>query len=434
MGSLFNKTAQTPQIDLSPVLDGNASIERRVAFLESETMRARRTALLAVELQGFDAAVASRPGKRILVAGWYGADNLGDELMLRAVLNHLPEEALDRTAVLLWDNSTYDRLSLDPRIHAIHYPASTRELDALVDHFDVVVWGGGAILDDAQFNDDANNFNTGNLFIRINELMIGRGKQVYCLGLSANEQVSGKRYIEHLKHIARHAAHFSLRDSRSIETLARCGISKQLLHACEDLVFSFDMQDRSDHAKTDGYTIGFILFHGDTPLETYARMIAGVVDAAKTVVEGKTTEVLLIPFLNEGHFDDRMNAELKGLLANLNADVDLADYTLDVSSSPIRRCDAVVCYKYHAALIACSYGIPCLIASRGENAHYANKMTHLAHLAGIEDCLHSAENFNANSAAIFADFLELQSLPAIDANVHQNATKYLTEICDKIAN
>lgn len=29
--------------------------------------------------------------KRILLAGWYGAENLGDELMMQTVIEHIPE-------------------------------------------------------------------------------------------------------------------------------------------------------------------------------------------------------------------------------------------------------------------------------------------------------------------------------------------------------
>lgn len=432
----FSGKIANPAPTFSPLTIGQERIEGRIAFLEAETMRARRTALLSMELQGFDLAVSQHPGKRILIAGWYGADNLGDELMLRAVLEHLPEEALSRTGVLLWDNSTYDRLTLDPRVHAIHYPATTRELDALVDHFDVIVWGGGAILDDGQFNDDAGNFNTGNLFIRINELMIGRGKEVYCLGLSANERLSDKIYLFRLNHIIENASHFSIRDKRSIALLNTLGMPENRITACEDLVFSMSAtRSLQKSPSTDYFTVGFVFFHTDNLLDTYAQVVADTLTAAKPFAEGKKLRALLIPFLNEGHFDERVNRDLKSrfdLQAN-EFDVELAEYELNPALSPILSCDLLVSYKYHSALIACCAGVPCLAVSRSEHAHYANKMAHLAKLAGVPDSCIGSTAFENDTAHCVQQFPTHPHVPVIESDVYASMASYMDSICKEIA-
>lgn len=432
----FSGKIANPATTFSPLTIGQERIEGRIAFLEAETMRARRTALLSMELQGFDLSVSQHPAKRILVAGWYGADNLGDELMLRAVLEHLPAEALSRTGVLLWDNSTYDRLTLDPRVHAIHYPATTRELDALVDHFDVVVWGGGAILDDGQFNDDAGNFNTGNLFIRINELMIGRGKEVYCLGLSANERLSNKNYLLRLSHIIEHASHFSIRDKRSIALLSTLGMPENKITACEDLVFSMGAtRSLQKTPNTDYFTVGFVFFHTDNLLDTYAQVVAYTLAAVKPFAGGKKLRALLIPFLNEGHFDERVNSDLKSqvdLQAN-EFDIELAKYELDPAQSPILSCDLLVSYKYHSALIACCAGVPCLAVSRSELAHYANKMAHLAELAGVSGSCINSIAFESDTANCVKQFLMRPHTPSIESDVYASMASYMDSICKEIA-
>ncbi len=409
---------------------------RRVSFLEAETMRARRTALMAAELQGFEAALRGVAGKRILIAGWYGADNLGDELMLRAVLEHLPQGALSRTAVLLWDNSTYDRMTLDARIHAVHYPATTRELDALVSHFDVVVWGGGAILDDKQFNNDVNNFNTGNLFIRINDLMLGRGKQVYCLGLSANETITDQRYLSKLRFIVEKASHFSLRDKKSAKLLASLGMPEDKLSTCEDLVFSMrSLRDVAKMPDEEFYTLGLVPFYADGLLDTYANVVRQSVSAAGAVAKDKRLRVMLIPFLNEGGFDERMNAELKRLVESrvTGCEVELATYEPNPAASPICKCDSVVCYKYHAALIACCAGVPCLMVSRSEHAHYANKMAHLAELAGIEYAQVPSAGFEEGTEACMKAFFASACSPKIDECVYANMDAYMGAVCQDIA-
>lgn len=432
--SLTGKRAN-PAHAFSPLAIGQERIEGRIAFLECEAMRARRAALLSMELQGFELAVSNNPGKRILVAGWYGADNLGDELMLRAVLEHLPEEALPRTGVLLWDNSTYDRLSLDTRAHAIHYPATTRELDALADHFDVVVWGGGAILDDKQFNNDAGNFNTGNLFIRINELMIGRGKEVYCLGLSANDSLSDGRYLSRLSHIIENASHFSIRDKHSVALLGILGMPVDKIISCEDLVFSMGTTGSLKKASDkDTFTVGFVFLHTDGLLETYAQVIRDTMLAVKAFASDKRLKALLVPFLNEGHFDERMNHKLMSQIdrqANGFA-IELADYELDPACSPILSCDMLVSYKYHSALIAYCAGIPCLMVSRGGHPHYANKMAHLAELAGVPDSCISSTVFEDDAAGNVGQFLAQPHSPAIESDVYVSMDRYMDTICREV--
>lgn len=105
------------------------ALEQRLAYFENlsyETTRAQRYA--NAEYLRLAQDRTSSGEKRILVAGWYGAGNLGDELILRALLSHLPEKAPGRTTVLLWDNPTYERLSLDLRVNTIHYPTTTWQL------------------------------------------------------------------------------------------------------------------------------------------------------------------------------------------------------------------------------------------------------------------------------------------------------------------
>lgn len=411
---------------LAPVGDSLKELNGRIAFLESELMVAGRTALTTLELNSFERYASKHPGKRILVAGWYGADNLGDELMLRAVLEHLPEEALSRTAALSWCNSTYDRLGLDQCIHVIHYPASTWELESVTDSFDVLVWGGGAILDDGQFNSDKGNFNTGNLFIRMSEMMLARGKQVYCLGLSSNVSLTKPDYIAHLKNIVEKADHFSLRDNTSLELLASLGIPREKMTRCEDLVFSYKELEAPHTPKSDdAFTLGFVLLNSPELNESYASAIAAAVNEAKRIHEDRQVKVLLIPFLNDGHFDDVQNADIKARLAAQDVEAELAEFTYSLADSPICRCDVLVSYKYHSALLACCYGIPCMVVARSEHPHYGNKMDYLARLAHAENALYTSAKVDEDPAAAFASFLENPPIPSVDKAVFAEAQSYL---------
>ena len=428
----------TKQPDLTSAISAFAEkqnvLEQRISFLECEQMRSRRTSLLAAELTNIRHAIPKDAGGRILVAGWYGADNLGDELMLRAVLEHFSDDALRRTSVLLWDNSTYNRLKLNHLVHTIHYPATTRELDFLVDCFDIVIWGGGAILDETQFNDDANNINTGNLFIRINELMLSRGRHVFCLGLSTIPELVNDEYINRLSRIIEKADHFSLRDKNSLDSLTKCGINPSKLTLCNDLAFSLSRLAELKRPERDSgkFVAGFVPFYPEIPTDTYEEIIFKTVKEAEKALGNQAIEVLLIPFLNEGHFDEIKNEELQKRLQARGLCASAADHTYCPKQSPILSCDAVISYKYHAALLACCFGIPCLMVSQGNHLHYPNKMNHLAELANVPSAHISNDKLASNPTLIAQTFFGDTQRPRIPKQTYCQAKQYLEKICAEI--
>ena len=93
----------------------NRNFEERMAVLEEKLDVVLRENQMLHEAIGriYDIADRQRyfngeyllpegvPSKKVLVAGWYGAGNFGDELMLRTVLRLVPEQCLGRTYVLL---------------------------------------------------------------------------------------------------------------------------------------------------------------------------------------------------------------------------------------------------------------------------------------------------------------------------------------------
>ena len=417
----------------SEVNDRFNSIDGRLSFIETELMRACSSSLLDVELHSFERATRNLDGPRILVAGWYGADNLGDELMLRSVLSYLPERALSRTAVLLWNNSMYERLGLDLRVHALHYPANAWEIEPIADSFDVLVWGGGAILDESQFNSDKGNFNTGNILVRLSETMLARNKRVYCLGLSSSTTFSSKDYIRHLSRIVEGASHFSLRDPYSVKALMSSGIDGHKLERCEDLVFSLrEAEGLSPRHRDSEFTVGFVFLNSPELCSSYAGLVTETYKAAKEMHPDKTIRILFIPFLNEGKFDEIQNGNIASLVRESGIEAELASYTYSLEDSPIGECDVLISYKYHSALLSCCYGIPCLFVVRGDHSHYENKMSHLAELAHASDDLVTADSLLANPKRILS-FIEKSSAPHVDRGVFCSAQTYLGQLCEQIA-
>ena len=399
------------------------------------SFKALRNSLQYVNLEYKNCLCATRE-RRILIAGWYGAQNFGDELMLRTLISYFPEEALSRITVLLWDNFSYPRFTLDGRIHVIHYPRSTWELETLADMFDVVGWGGGAILDDLQYAENPDNTNAGNLFIRFSELMLDRKKKVYCLALSANRSIQNVYYGGRLARIAASSDVFSVRDPYSIEVICGVGVAQDRVVLCQDIVFANKdlikvCVERGRQERGDCFKVGIVLLCAERYFTQYKAVLESVHEVLQNVFD--SFEMVLIPFLNENECDVGFYRNLKSSLSSIEKDILVANYADDLSKSPLLQCDFCLCYKYHAALIANAAGIPSLNVCRVDHPHYYNKMKYLAELFQYREHLCMSNEFEADPMRFLAFALKDETRPTLDESVLSDTAAWLEQVCCKIS-
>ena len=367
----------------------------------------------------------------ILLAGWYGAENLGDELMLQAVLSCFPENALNRVSVLLWNNYHYPIDLVDPRVTILHYPNSTWELDQLANHFSTLVWGGGAILDDKQFDDNPDNTNTGNLFIRLTKLMIARGKRVFSLGLSSNDVLSDNRYLSELNAIVDKSALFSLRDPNSKTTLECAGINTANIELCEDLAFASEqLASLPKHTSMthSSNRIAVVPLSSPGLFEHYRQVLAQFLNE----FAGRAIEVHLVPFVNNPQDRDIFYC---GELAAAASDerIVVEPYCHSIRELHFERYDAVVAYKYHAALISLVQETPTICVYTSTHPHYRNKVCHLASLFSNESHLFSSAEFeNSAQGAVVEILSHPTSSPKPCEQLLKSQRSWLQATCEAI--
>ena len=322
----------------------------------------------------------------ILLAGWYGADNCGDELMMQTVLEHLPESLLPNTTVLLWDNKDYSIAKIDPRVKTLHYPFTTQGIQALAELFDVVIWGGGAIIDDEQYSPSPMNHSTGNLLIRLSRRMLAQNKQVFCISLSSNGSIQNAEYIQELHTIINGAQYFSLRDPYSLETLKSAGINTARVQLDSDIVFADEHlhelaeQNRDASRSITNKPIGLVLHCFDGLGDFNYQLVQDVIALAGQTAGSKAPEVMLIPFYNEFESDTTYLNELVDRLREEHPEVVLPrvmPYEDDLSRSPLLECGIVLSCRYHASLIAGCLGIPFVAICNDLHSHYPNKTKYL---------------------------------------------------------
>lgn len=341
-------------------------------------------------LEFLEQASLGNRSPRILIAGWYGAENLGDELMMQTVLNYLPERLYERTTVLLWDNLQYPLWKLDPRIKVIHYPNTLWDIQALSRMFDVLIWGGGALLDDVQYDACVSNFNTGNLFIRLSKKMLGLDKKVYCIGLSSNQELEDPGYCRELEYIIDASEHFSLRDVYSLETLEKAGIDTTRVGITHDIAFaneqlawlgSAERKSLSDDARSRD-ALGMVLFCLDDLIGFNEQLLEDTVEHAGLQGEEEYPGgILLIPFYNENGHDtaylERLRERFLAKHDTCSVDITIGAYMEDFRKSPLLDCRFVISSRYHASLIAGCLGISFVSVCNDKHRHYQNKTAFL---------------------------------------------------------
>lgn len=373
-------------------------------------------------------------GRRILLAGWYGASNCGDELMMRTMLQHLEDRGV-RASVLLWNDPDYDFSSLPACADQLHYPRSIWELRQLAEYFDVLVWGGGAIIDERQFDHDPRNINTGNLFIWLSEEMLKREKDVYAVGLSANEFLeSNTEFSRRLAGVVAGCTHVSLRDGYSLETLRSVGVDVSRVELCEDIVFgNRAIGSRAPHGGDVPFTVGVVFMTGDVTNAHNQLALPRIIEHVEERF-GSNCRIRLIPFYNFWKFDTTL---LNRLVEDLGVSdrVEVASYTDDLQKLALLECDAVVAYRYHACLVAAAAGIPTLFMCVDDHPHYRNKMRRIAEVFGMSDNLLMASSCLVDGSfdARFGALLSTCQAPAVPAGLFQGSFDFLERICSSIA-
>lgn len=115
-------------------------------------------------------------GLKYLLVGFYGAVNLGDELMLQKIYEDLSLVKND-IYVLMCDNIELN-VFLYPGVNIIHYPKNKFDFNFLADAFDCVIYGGGAIIDDTMYSlNDSYKYDLGRIFIELSSAFIEKGKK-----------------------------------------------------------------------------------------------------------------------------------------------------------------------------------------------------------------------------------------------------------------
>lgn len=333
----------------------------------------------------------TKGGKRILLAGFYGADNLGDELMLQSIINAFPKEKQRDITVMLFDNDAYDYSHL-PAVNFMHLPKNKFDYNMLADKFDVLIWGGGALIDDAFYADGSVCLN--NMIVDLSLRFIAFDKAVYALGLSANTDLQPSDYTEKLKEVCKNSRLFSVRDTYSFDILKNLGMEN--LSRLEDPVLYEDMSSFKKAEKTDPkkVNIGVVWICNEDTCEKLLLLL----DKLEKKFGCVNYEVYLFPFYDYLGTDRKFYESFTD-----NPKVRVLSYTnsLEKVAGYIGDMDYMVSMRYHGILLGAMLGKQSLNMCYDVHRHYHNKIKYLTDFFGVGEKTVSFTDFGEETELEF---------------------------------
>jgi len=331
--------------------------------------------------------------QRVVIAGYYGFGNVGDEAVLEAMLHGL-RSSLPRARFCV----TSDRPDLTAAAHSVE-AVDWRDLSAVADHLaeaDLVLVGGGGLLNSyLEYSHDLLLTQGHSLFsVFVNSIpILARIMHKPCMLYS----VGADRF---LNEAARQDAYWTVeasavacvRDEGSREILASLGCRPERIHVAADPAFTI--------ANASSEAVNAIWQHEGLPEQS--PLICVVLRNWPFAGEANTTErsvaevlarfcglhggaIVFIPFDSNASLgelsDDRtvISRVMARLEGKAPAVVLRGEYRPGEISGIIRRCDFVLGMRVHSLILAIRNSVPCAALA------YAPKVWSLMREAELED-------------------------------------------------
>lgn len=283
---------------------------------------------------------------KIVISGYYGFNNAGDEAMLTAILQALRKTFINPEITVISGNPKSTAASL----HVNAVPRfSVSKIFSSIFRSDLIISGGGSLLQDVTSWKSMIYY----LSIIVMGVLLRKKVFLYSQGIGP-VRYRGIRII--LKHVLNHVDAITVRDKESKGFLERLGVHSKI-YATADAVLSLapaglssgDQILKSNHICRKGKLIGIAIRYWEGTSDWMADMKGYV---KKLISDGNT--VVFIPMQ---HPDD-CNAAM--VIAN---DLDGAyilsgEYSIEELMSLIGNMDVLVGMRLHALVFASLMHVP----------------------------------------------------------------------------
>ena len=328
----------------------------------------------------------------ILISGYYGFDNIGDESILRTLITSLREKIPDCRLTVLSHNPASTREKYG--VEAVERMSPGAILRA-VRRCDMLISGGGSLLQDVTSSKSIHYY----LFIIRLAKLLGKKVFIYSQGIGPIDHAFNRRATARA---LKKADGIVVRDERSAKLLEQIGLPQERIVITADPVIRMKRPDRTvgreilarAGIKKDGrLTVGWAIREKNRD-STFVREIT---ECIRWLRANYDAESVLIPFHYE---EDREVCSVIAERTNGAAKCLSEKYLSEDMLSIIGNMDVLVGVRLHSMIYAAIMGVPIIGVS------YDPKCTAFLNSVGL-DSLSTRETFSAEAfKAEFARVLE----------------------------
>jgi polysaccharide pyruvyl transferase CsaB len=303
-------------------------------------------------------------GNTIVIAGYYGFKNTGDEVILAAIVQELRSIQPDVNIIVLSGNPQITRR--EHRVRAIAWGDLEKMIGA-INICDFVILGGGGLFHDYWGFDPTTILTpdaSGMAFyggIALLASIFNKHLVLYAIGVGPLFSEMGRFYTQA---IVEQASLVTVRDEESKHLLTSMGIAPQKFHVTTDPSFGFDTNvkpQKTVELKGDpllGVTVrnwNINVLPGN-----WEQQVAGALDNFLDAHHNGRVVFSPFQFIQEELLDDIAVAErIQRLMRNdRRTRIIKKNYPLVEKLALLKQCDLIVGMRLHALILAIKCGIP----------------------------------------------------------------------------
>lgn len=300
--------------------------------------------------------------RRVVISGYYGFRNSGDEAVLKSILFALEEEGMQQglrivPIVLSVDPAWTTAMYGVGAVHRMKLGEIVRALRAS----DGLISGGGSLLQ------DATSAKTIPYYTGVMKLaqLLGKPTFAYAQGIGP----VNRRWMDRLiRGVMRRSAYVSVRDTESATLLGRIGVPRDRIDVVPDPVMGLPLPasaaeaaaggDAADAAGTPALpVVGVSLRHWRKDGADLAR----VADALGALARSRAVRLRFLPFHTPSDAEaSQWVLERLGDLGESAAEIAEACDDPQQMLLEVSRCDALLGMRLHALIYAANQSVPML--------------------------------------------------------------------------
>ncbi|MBK7317613.1 polysaccharide pyruvyl transferase CsaB [Candidatus Villigracilis affinis] len=340
--------------------------------------------------------------KTILVAGYYGFGNVGDEAILSAILTDLRKQREGLEFIVISSNP--EETAASHNVRSVHW----KEINALMDaarECDLIILGGGGIFQDywgTPAGTHLTEFHWGISYyssIGLLASLFDKPFMIYSVGIGPLLTDEGKRWTRLAFELADAA---TVRDVESRDLLASLGFPKKQILIKPDpaLNLSPKLKAAAEILQAEGISpkerpmVG-VCIRNWTEGEKGGAWKQELASALDSFLEKHNAQIVFIPFQvgeHELENDYTVSVEVISMMQNQERTKVLPQaYSPEVVEGLIARCRVVIGMRLHSLVFAASVGVPSVALI------YDPKVKNLMKFLGLSDYALDLQTMNVDS-------------------------------------